>query len=321
MNASITPSGLRNRKDLGHYQPGEMAAVAAVVASVTILLLAAILALAGVPPLSRLSFPARCMLGGAALAAVFCALYGMLIEARTLAISRISLTRSKIRGEPLLIAHLSDLHVRAWSGLEEAVLRETARAQPDLILLSGDYTARPGVPADARRLIAELARIAPIFACRGNAEYRRPPFRELFEGTGARLLLNEAAEVEVKATPVSVLGVDPGEEERVRALGREIAADRLSLCLYHYPDLVPEIAALPFDLMLCGHTHGGQVRLPWIGAVVTLCRAGTRYAAGLFGTGERQAYGSRGGGCESYGIPPIRFLCPPELALIELRRP
>lgn len=276
--------------------------------------------LAGIGVLDSVPHLARGCIYLAAIACVGCFLYGNLVEAKNLQVSRIRLHNAKVAGEPLVIAHLSDLHVRRWGALEDALILETAALEPDLILLSGDYTAMPGAVEDARRLIADLSDIAPVFACRGNSEYRPPPFRKIFEGTGASILLNERRELSIKGTSVSIVGVDPGEEETVFALGRSVPAGRLSICLYHYPDLVPRVGELPFDLMLCGHTHGGQVRIPLVGAVVTMCRAGARYAAGLFSRDGRAAYVSRGVGTESYGLPPVRFLCPPELVMITISR-
>ncbi len=112
-------------------------------------------------------------------------------------------------------------------------------------------------------------------------------------------------------------GIDPGHEEKI--LSARSDPERLSICLYHYPDLIPQLDAVPFDLMLCGHTHGGQVRFPLWGAVVSMSRAGTRYALGLFEEGGKYAYVTSGVGSESYGLAPFRFLCPPELTLITLQ--
>ncbi|MGQ9667156.1 MAG: metallophosphoesterase, partial [Anaerolineae bacterium] len=89
----------------------------------------------------------------------------------------------------------------------------------------------------------------------------------------------------------------------------------LCLLLAHSPDQVREAEGRGVDLMLAGHTHGGQVRLPLLGAVVTGTRLGPRYAAGLFRWGDTWMYVTRGIGTR--GLP-IRFLCPPEITLLVL---
>jgi hypothetical protein len=96
---------------------------------------------------------------------------------------------------------------------------------------------------------------------------------------------------------------------------------RFTLLLYHSPDLAPEAAALGVDLMLSGHTHGGQVRLPWFGALYTSSLYGKRYEAGRYALGRGTLYVSRGIGMEGKGAPRVRFLCPPEIVLWEIEGP
>ncbi|HUS14675.1 MAG TPA: hypothetical protein VM536_06605, partial [Chloroflexia bacterium] len=92
----------------------------------------------------------------------------------------------------------------------------------------------------------------------------------------------------------------------------------LRILLYHTPDLAPQAAAAGVDLYLCGHTHGGQVRLPGLGALLTGSRFGQRYVLGL----NRLPSGgsihtTRGTGCEGLRLPRLRGLCPPEIAVLD----
>lgn len=132
----------------------------------------------------------------------------------------------------------------------------------------------------------------------------QPLLEEDFEGTppGAR--------------PVGWLayGMNAGN---VTAAMRDVPAEEISILLAHSPDQVREAEGTGVDLMLAGHTHGGQVRLPLIGAVVTGTRLGPQYASGLFRWDDFWLYISRGIGMR--GLP-IRFLCPPEITLITLER-
>jgi predicted MPP superfamily phosphohydrolase len=88
--------------------------------------------------------------------------------------------------------------------------------------------------------------------------------------------------------------------------------------LYHTPDLIETASELGVDLYLAGHTHGGQVRLPWLGAIFTASRYGKRYEMGSYRVGRTQLYVSRGIGMEGLGTPRVRFLCPPEIVELEL---
>ena len=92
-----------------------------------------------------------------------------------------------------------------------------------------------------------------------------------------------------------------------------------TVLLYHSPDLFPPAAELGIDLHLAGHTHGGQLRLPLFGAIVTSSAFWKRYEAGLYRRDGATLYVSRGIGVEGKGAPRARFLAPPEVVLVVLR--
>lgn len=296
----------------GHQHLSELAAVSAFLLLVACVLGGALLIVLGHPlaaPLAPALKAAWCAAAGAGLG---CVVYGLVVEPYHVVVRQVDLSSPKVAGAPLRIVHLSDLHVRRWSRVEEQVLEKVRALRPDLIVLTGDYTAFPGEPEDAWRLLRQLAAVAPSYAVRGNTDYARSIPRD----TGPTLLLNATESLDLQGTPVSVTGVDPGVEWRLWELGKHLDRGRLNLGLYHYPDPAPEVGNFPYDLMLFGHTHGGQVRLPFIGALVSLSRAGTRYARGLFQRDGKSAFVSQGIGCESFGLPRLRFLCPPEIGLI-----
>jgi hypothetical protein len=309
-------SGLRSRRALGHYKALELTLIGLVVLGVFALFAASAALLAGWG--GGLPLPVRAGVLGLAGTTGLCMLYAGLIETKSLTVRRLELTSPKVQGRTLRLLHVSDPHVERWGRLEEAVVAAARELKPDLILMTGDYTGLPCRPEDARRLIAELAAVAPTLCCRGNGDYRPPPAAGLFAGTGAVLLVDESREVEAAGTALTVTGIDPGHEEAVLAAPKA-GPETLSVCLYHYPDLIPRLSELAFDLMLCGHTHGGQVRLPFVGAVTSLSRVGPAYSRGLFSAGGRHAFVTQGVGSESYGLMPLRFLCPPEVVLIEVR--
>jgi predicted MPP superfamily phosphohydrolase len=121
-----------------------------------------------------------------------------------------------------------------------------------------------------------------------------------------------------------VLGVtiDHGIEQQVlQDLAGQVPTDAYSLLLYHTPDLIESASAAQINLYLAGHTHGGQVRLPFYGAIITASRHHKQYEMGAYTVGETFLYVSRGLGMEGYGMPRLRFLCPPELVLFELGKP
>jgi predicted MPP superfamily phosphohydrolase len=91
-----------------------------------------------------------------------------------------------------------------------------------------------------------------------------------------------------------------------------------TVLLYHSPDLAPEAAEAGVDLQLSGHTHGGQVRLPFFGAFYAGSLYGKQLECGRYEVNGLTLYVSRGLGLEGKGAPRVRFLCPPEISLWEL---
>lgn len=222
---------------------------------------------------------------------------------------------------PLRVAWLTDLHhgehvrtasVRAWV---DAALGET----PDLVLLGGDVVDQtPGADADAG-LVAELGRLrAPlgVLAVAGNHDHGRfrgiAPFAALLSGAGIEVLVNRGISLR---DDLHVAGLDDlriGRPDLGAAL-RERPATGATVLVSHNPDVLPDV---PIDIgvTLSGHTHGGQVVLPGVGALYTSSRYGDRFLAGWV-EGPARGYVSRGLGVTSI---PVRINCPAELTILDL---
>jgi predicted MPP superfamily phosphohydrolase len=222
---------------------------------------------------------------------------------------------------PLRIAWLTDLDhgefvrtasVRAWV---DAALREA----PDLVLLGGDLVDQtPGADGDAE-LFAELARLrAPlgVLAVPGNHDHGRfggiDPFVAHLRGAGIEVLVNRGVAVR---DDLHVAGLDDYRNGRpdLGAALRDRPEVGATLLLSHNPDALPEV---PIDvgLTLSGHTHGGQVVLPGVGALYTSSQYGDRFLAGWV-EGPARGYVSRGLGVSSL---PVRINCPAELTILDL---
>ena len=222
---------------------------------------------------------------------------------------------------PVRIAWLTDLHhgefvraasVRAWV---DAALREA----PDLVLLGGDLVDQtPGSEPDAEAF-TELARLhAPlgVWAVAGNHDHARyrgiGAYAARLRDAGIEALVNRGAAVR---NDLHLAGLDDlrnGRPDLAAAL-RDRPASGATMLLSHNPDVLPEIP-LDVGLTLCGHTHGGQVVLPGVGALVTSSRYGDRFLAGWV-EGPARGYVSRGLGVTSV---PLRINCPAELTIFEL---
>ena len=256
---------------------------------------------------------------------ILCIAYGRLVEPRWLEVthSRVP-TRRLPPGHPgVRIVHLSDVHSEAEPRLEERLPAVVDSLRPDLIVFTGDGANSPaGLPV-FRSLLTALARRAPTFAVEGNWDAWFFRDRDRFAGTGARELDGDHASLDVAGVTVHVAGAPFDHPERLGDAVRELPADGPAIVLYHcpFPDLVAPERAARVDLFCAGHVHGGQVALPFYGALLTLSRFGKRFERGLYPDADGfgfPLYVSRGIGMEGGSAPRVRFASRPEVALIEL---
>jgi predicted MPP superfamily phosphohydrolase len=290
------------------------------VAAVYILAGAVVLRLARQRKIWPVSVADRVILFLAA-AGVVCMAYGRLIEPYWLDTSYVEIRSSKIPAgrRPVRIVHFSDLHSEARPRLERELVPAVAKERPDLIVFTGDalnYSA--GLPL-LREVMSALAKIAPTLAVRGNWDTHFSAHLDLFGQTGARELNGDVVRMEIAGTAVWIAGLAFDNAAALSDTVRSIPANEFSVLLYHLPDLMPEVAAERIDLYCAGHTHGGQVALPFYGAMITLAKFGKRYEAGLYHEGDTWLYVNRGIGMEGGPAPRVRFWSRPELTVIDIR--
>jgi uncharacterized protein len=216
----------------------------------------------------------------------------------------------------LRIAHLSDFHLGVPSpgtGAVERAVDWVAERQPDLVLVTGDLLARLGGAARLRELIE---RLPPVYAVLGNHDYAdsRDPFSkpvgEVDLGRGT-LLADEAVTVEVRGRSVQITGVDPRTYMRLEARPWELAdptAD-LRILLCHFPRVVDCLPQGAFDLVLAGHTHDGQISLPYPGGKLRLAHPRAPYNHGVYRCPAATLHVSPGLGTT---FVPLRFFARPE---------
>ncbi len=256
--------------------------------------------------------------------------YATWVEPFRLTVTPLEVASPKLQqGERLRALHLSDLHFEGWTPRERQLLDIARSLAPDLIFLTGDYLNLSSVDdgeahEGARALLAELASLAPTYAVIGSPPVDRAGVvPEIFAGLPIRWLNDEVAEVEMKGHRFHLVGVRcTADHRRDGARLRSLLPGppkAFTVLLYHSPDLFPPAAELGIDLHLAGHTHGGQLRLPLFGAIVTSSAFWKRYEAGLYRRGGATLYVSRGIGVEGKGAPRARFLAPPEVVLVVLR--
>ena len=262
-----------------------------------------------------------------ALAVAALTFWAFVIEPRRLVVRERELPLLGWTGEPLRLAVLSDLHVGSpWNGRRRlAAVVDTVNAQrPDAIVLLGDYVIQ-GVlggrfeePEDLARELSRLSAPLGVYAVLGNHDWwlDGERVRRALTGARVRVLENEAVSIEHAAGRFWIAGLADLWTRKVDLAGtlRPVPPGDPVVLLMHHPDLFPAIPE-SVTLTLAGHTHGGQVRLPFVGAPVVPSRFGQRYAAGLVVEEGRAMYVSSGVGMS---ILPVRFGVPPEIVLLTL---
>ncbi len=282
----------------------------------------------------------RTLLSLSALGAAAVGAYGVFIEPYRLRVRRVRLPVSSIHAPDTVIRilHVTDLHLRAGDKRRVRMLQQLGSLEPDLLLLTGDLIHGGRDPV--AELETAIAALAPIrarhgaYAVLGNHDHVRrhrikgwlgqplrfsdtTPLVRMLEAQDIRVLTNDHASVTVRGQELTLVGVDDPFYwlDDIRRATAGAPRDTTRLLLAHSPDIVRTLDDKRFDLILCGHTHGGQIRL----AESIVWHSNTRVPlprnAGLMRLGPHLVYCSAGVGVS---VLPLRLNCPPEVGWIEL---
>jgi predicted MPP superfamily phosphohydrolase len=275
-----------------------------------------------------------------AIVAAACVAYGIAIERRWYRLRTYDLAILPPGGPDRLdVLHLSDLHFVRGDASKRRFL---AGLPPvDIVVVTGDTLAEPEAVENAvAALRPARGRLASWFVLGSNDYFVPQPLnyfayfrrdRKHRRATGGRAgdliaqlvadgwidLTNSRRETVLGGFDIELLGLD---DAHIRWHDLRVAprrTDGFGVAVMHSPDSAPETAALGYDLMVAGHTHGGQVCLPVVGALVTNCSMPRRLVAGLIRMGPAILHTSRGLGTSKYA--PFRFFCRPEATILRLR--
>ncbi|MCF3943406.1 metallophosphoesterase [Oceanobacillus alkalisoli] len=240
-------------------------------------------------------------------------------------INRIEFKTNKLRpSQSLRIIQLSDMHnKRAWN-IHQRLLHKINRSSPDIIVITGDLIDRR--TRNFKQIFNFLDQLInmhiPIYFVTGNHEWgnrKRKKFMKQLRKRNITILGNESTRIQVAGIPLTLVGVHDSSthHENVEEAFQQISETGYTILLSHSPYVIKTYPNLPADLVLSGHTHGGQVRLPFIGAVISP-------GGGVFpeldkGTCEwkrnRYIYVDSGLGTS---MIPVRFLNQSQISLIEI---
>lgn len=241
------------------------------------------------------------------------------IEPYWLEISRVQITTPKLQ-KPLKIVVLADFQTDVWGEYERNALLATMQQKADIILLPGDYlqeykeNRREILRKQVNSFLKEIKFNAKlgVYAVRGDHD-RNTKWPQVFDGLPVTIFQNTK---KVTLPEICITGLTL-EDSRNPQLNIPKCEDKFHIAFGHAPDFA--LAKVRADLLVAGHTHGGQVRLPIIGPLVTLSSVPRKWAAGVTNIGNgRTLIVSRGVGMERGYAPRLRFLCRPQLVVVDL---
>ncbi|WP_431905298.1 metallophosphoesterase [Micromonospora carbonacea] len=272
--------------------------------------------------------------------------YASLVERNLFTLRRFDVPVLPADTEPLRVLHLSDLHMMPEQRRKQDWVASLAALDPDLVVVTGDNMAHPGAVPGVLRALAPLLDFPGAFVF-GSNDYTGPvlrnPFsyflpdreysegaelpydelRDVFTGAGWADLNNARTTLKAGGRLIELVGVDDphiARDDYPSVAGPVPAAAELSIALAHSPEpaVLDQMAADGFELLLAGHTHGGQVCVPGFGALVTNCGLPRSMAKGLHRWPDSDAWLHVSAGLGTHPTAPVRFACRPEASILTL---
>lgn len=249
---------------------------------------------------------------------ILCILYAYFIEPYWLEVNIIPIETEKLTSTSFRIVHITDTHCEKKVRLEKKLPDIINHLKPDIIVFTGDSLNHENGLKLFQTTMQKLHAQVGKFAVSGNWDHWYSSNLKLFKNTDFEELRQHTNTVEKNGESIEITGLAFENRKHCKDVFANLQSERFNLLLYHNSDLMDHITGVPVDLYLCGHTHGGQVALPFYGALVTMSKHGKKYEAGLYHQGPTQLYVNRGIGMEGGKAPRVRFFARPEVAVFDI---
>lgn len=255
-----------------------------------------------------------------AITGVVCFLYGYFIEPYWVEVNTIQIQTDKLANTSLRVVQISDLHCDKKIRNENKLAGLINPLKPDIIVFTGDCLNTTEALAVFQDTLKSLKAQIGKYAVKGNWDTTsRNPF-DLFANTNFKVLEKQSIKLQKNGETFYISGLDAKYNSiKYHDALTSVPDKYYSIFLYHYPDLAEDLGQVNVDLYLAGHTHGGQVALPFYGALITLSKHGKKYESGKFIIGNTTLYVNRGLGLESAGAPKVRFFARPEITIFDIK--
>jgi predicted MPP superfamily phosphohydrolase len=254
-----------------------------------------------------------------AILGVVCLLYGFFIEPYWVEVKKVEIPTNKLHQTTVRIVQISDTHCTIRPLNEKKMVEIINRLKPDIIVFTGDSANNSRGLKRFKETMGKLDAPLGKFAVRGNIDDYFWLRTDIFSGTGFVDLDGNSIEIDKNGEKIWITGVSCEKGGKAGGLLKKVPDDCFSVFLYHYPDLVEDLNGMHVDLYLAGHTHGGQIALPFYGAIITLSKFGKKYESGEYKVGNTILYVNRGLGLAAGPNPKMRFFARPEITVFDLK--
>ena len=250
-------------------------------------------------------------------------IYSYCIEPNMLHISEITLKFERLSEHlnGMTILHISDLHLTKIGKREERLIEIVNRLNADILVITGDFVNKRKMLDDCIQLINKFRARYGKWGVWGNYDHSilNLTDRKKLAEQDIVILINENQSIKIKQENIWIIGVDDpftGRDDLLQAIAG-VPEEAIKILLSHSPAIIEEAQRAKIDLVLAGHTHGGQIYIPLISHFIVSLLGGGGYIAGLYRVGQTYLYVNRGIGTS---ILPLRAFSPPEITLIRLEK-
>jgi uncharacterized protein len=251
---------------------------------------------------------------------IICFLYSWFVEPYRIEVVQIPIKTDKLKQESFRIVQISDFHCSSKPRIENKVVEMVNRLKPDVVVFTGDTIntpeALPLFKETMKNIEASLAKVS-VYGNWDINHWKNLHF-DYYSGTGFKLLEGETIELAKNNETITISGLRCDTPDSMPKILKNLSPNHFNIFCYHFSDLIDYMDGFNVDLYLCGHTHGGQVALPFYGALITLSTNGKKYESGLYHVGKTILYVNRGLGLEKPPAPQVRFLARPEITVFDI---
>jgi predicted MPP superfamily phosphohydrolase len=247
-----------------------------------------------------------------------CILYGLFIEPYWIEVKTVEIPTTKLHQTAIRLVQISDTHCTIRPLNEKKMVEIINRLKPDVVIFTGDSANNSTGLKRFKKTMKQLEASLGKIGIRGNIDSDRWRRTDIFEGTGFVELDGNSVEINKDGERIWITGVTCEKEDKIGDVLKKAPDDCFSIFLHHFPDLVEDLNGLNVDLYLAGHTHGGQIALPFYGAIITLAQFGKKYESGEYKVGDTILYVNRGIGLAAGVNPKMRFFARPEITVFEI---